>query len=222
MSRVSCLMKLSKSLALTLCLSLSLTLPFMANADDTNRPATGSVATATSERTLALPPEHGEVSQGKTLTVFFAFDSKDLTIPSRRALDTIAPTLRAHLREGGHVLIEGHADEVGSASYNMGLSERRAQALVAYLRDAWDIPVPRLTLRGWGASNLRRPDAPRHAENRRVEITLLEPRQTRTRGLSVHPRSGSYLDIDDFGGAMSPLPAGRQIMTSPAPIRKTR
>ena len=221
MSRASCLMKYSKSLALALCLPLSMTMPHIAIADDAKRPATEIVA-ASSERSVALPPEHGASHQSTALTVFFAFDNSELTVPSRRALDTVAPTLRAHLREGGHVLIEGHADEVGAASYNVGLSERRASSIAAYLRDAWEIPVQRLTLRGWGASDLRRPDAPRHAENRRVEITLLDPRTTRTRGLSVRPRAGGHLDIDDFGGAMSPLPIGSQVITAPAPIRKHR
>ena len=221
MSRASCLMKYSKSLALALCMPLSLTLPHIATAGDATRPAT-DIASASNERSIALPPEHGASHQSTALTVFFAFDSTELTTPSRRALDTVAPTLRAHLRAGGRVLIEGHADDVGTASYNVGLSERRANSIAAYLRDAWEIPVQRLTLRGWGASDLRRTDAPHHAENRRVEVTLLEPRTTRTRGLAVRPRAGGHLDIDDFGGAMSPLPIGNQITTAPAPIRKHR
>lgn len=221
MSRASCLTKYSKPLVLAMCLPLSMTMPHIAAAGDATRPATESAA-ASSQRSVALPPEHGASQQSTALTVFFVFDSSELTVPSRRALDTVAPTLRAHLREGGHVLIDGHADEVGAASYNVGLSERRASSVAAYLRDAWEIPVQRLTLRGWGASDLRRPDAPRHAENRRVEITLLDPRTTRTRGLSVRPRAGGHLDIDDFGGAMSPLPIGNQITTAPAPIRKHR
>lgn len=225
MTRLSRLKGFRKTLALSLCLPFMLTVPQIADAGDATSPVTEVVTAEVNQRALVLRPEHGEVYRGAFLTVFFAFDSAELTTPSRRALDTIAPALRAHLRDGGLVLIEGHADEVGAAHYNIALSERRAGAIAAYLRDAWEIPVPRLTLRGWGASDLRRPDAPHHAENRRVEISLLAPRHARTRGITVRPLGsdhlvGRHLDIDDFGGAMSPLPMTRHIITAPAPIRQ--
>lgn len=174
-------------------------------------------AAAQSGSPAILEPERREARQGTVLTVFFAFDRAELTPPARRALDQLAPRLRAHLAEGRHVLIEGHADARGPSGYNIALSERRARAVAGYLHAAWEIPLSRLNLRAWGEADLRRPDLPRHAENRRVEIALLQERAPIARGLSLRPGLGGHLDIDDFGGAPSPLPDPRDPITTPAP-----
>ncbi len=175
----------------------------------------------------ALPPEHGAAIEGLVLSVFFAFDGAELTAASRRAIDALAPQLRAHLAEGGEVLIEGHADATGAPAYNLALSERRARAVAHYLREAWGIPLRRLQLRAWGEGDLRRPELPHHAENRRVEIVLHDaPPPVVSRGLSLRPRAGGYLDIDDFGGAPSPLPAplsgAGRIITAPTTMPSPR
>lgn len=145
-------------------------------------------------------------SDRQHLTVFFDFDHAGLAPVARRALDRLAPTLRDHLAAGGVVLVDGHTDAVGSRVYNRILSERRALAVAAYLRDAWQIPERRLVLRAWGADLLRRPAAPRAAENRRVDISLIaagQPAQIECRPLRIAPGS-THLDLDDFGGAPRP------------------
>ena len=216
-------------LAAVACLPLLLLATAPAHADAPAAASDSAKTTLTEPATdprAALAPEPGEDHAGRVLTVFFAFDEAALTTESRRALDRLAPRLRDHLAAGGAVLVGGHADATGDADYNLALSERRTRAVAAFLRDAWGIAPQRLSLRAWGESNLRRPGTPRHAENRRVEITLLPPRQARKRGAELRPRAevalgGRHLDIDDFGGAISPLPlrgdrAGR-VITMPAP-----
>ena len=66
-----------------------------------------------------------------TKTIYFDFDQS--TIRSE-----FIDVLRAHagylLANGGaSVLIEGHADERGSSEYNIGLGERRANAVKRFL-----------------------------------------------------------------------------------------
>jgi outer membrane protein OmpA-like peptidoglycan-associated protein len=69
--------------------------------------------------------------------------------------------------------IHGYTDSRGSATYNLKLSERRAQAVVDYLV-AHGIAASRLSAKGFGATNFiatNDTEAGR-AENRRVTLTL--------------------------------------------------
>jgi hypothetical protein len=60
-------------------------------------------------------------------TVYFAYDSSEITGPDR-------PVIEAHGRyladnPSASVTLEGHADERGSREYNLALGERRANAV---------------------------------------------------------------------------------------------
>lgn len=69
--------------------------------------------------------------------VQFAFDSAELTPEYRAALDAASDALKPHrplLRQGlAQLNVIGHTDSVGSAEYNQGLSERRAQSVADHL-----------------------------------------------------------------------------------------
>jgi outer membrane protein OmpA-like peptidoglycan-associated protein len=70
--------------------------------------------------------------------------------------------------------VEGHTDSVGSAKYNMALSQKRAEAVVAYLVEHG--VKAKLNAKGYGeskpiASNKTRKG---RAKNRRVEINLVK------------------------------------------------
>ncbi len=72
------------------------------------------------------------------------------------------------------LVIDGHTDSTGSRSYNMGLSERRAETVGRYLASRGIDPV-RLATYGYGpdypvASN---ETADGRSMNRRVELTLM-------------------------------------------------
>mgnify|MGYP001053860886 CR=1 FL=1 len=79
----------------------------------------------------------------------------------------------ATLREWGDVKVEvaGHTDSIGTDEYNMGLSQRRADAVRNYLVDK-GIPAERLTVKGYGESQPVADNATREGrfENRRVEL----------------------------------------------------
>lgn len=102
--------------------------------------------------------------------VNFAFDSSALDESSRTALDRAARIIKQqHLSLG----IVGHTDSIGSAAYNQALSERRAEAVRAYLVAA-GVDKASLIASGKGenspvASN-QTPDG--RAKNRRVEFVI--------------------------------------------------
>lgn len=62
--------------------------------------------------------------------VFFAFDRYDLTMESRDRLAANAKLLKSWK---SNIVIEGHCDERGTNEYNLGLGERRANAVKSYL-----------------------------------------------------------------------------------------
>ncbi len=103
--------------------------------------------------------------------------------------DAVRPEAGANLRElarslaqypGSDLLIVGHTDQVGSLSYNQGLSNRRATSVATYLRSQ-GVDGGRLATRGLGetepiASNDT--EAGRQA-NRRVEVAIFASAEAR-------------------------------------------
>jgi OOP family OmpA-OmpF porin len=101
--------------------------------------------------------------------VYFGFDSAVLLATAKRTLDDSAAAL---LRNPGlQVEIAGYADASGPESYNMKLSERRAEAVRSYLEQA-GVDAQRMTARGYGESHPGASDTTANglAENRRVEL----------------------------------------------------
>lgn len=63
--------------------------------------------------------------------VFFDYDKSDLSAGSRDTLANDAKLLKA--ASGVNIVVEGHCDERGTNEYNLGLGERRANAVKNYL-----------------------------------------------------------------------------------------
>jgi len=61
--------------------------------------------------------------------VLFAFDSSALTETGRAALDKLVSTITP----GSTVTVVGHTDKIGTAQYNLKLSQQRAGAVGDYL-----------------------------------------------------------------------------------------
>jgi outer membrane protein OmpA-like peptidoglycan-associated protein len=72
------------------------------------------------------------------------------------------------------VSVEGHTDNVGAAASNQSLSEKRAQAVVAWLT-SHGIDAARLKAKGWGASKPVEDNGTEdgRAKNRRVELVKI-------------------------------------------------
>ena len=107
------------------------------------------------------------------LLVNFEFNSELLTQAARENLDQFAKALADPRLKAQRFAIDGHTDATGAELYNLGLSERRAAAGVAYLA-ARGSEASRLTARGFGKSRLLLPEDPFNAQNRRVETHLVE------------------------------------------------
>tara|TARA_R110002012_G_scaffold90029_3_gene220338 strand:- start:339 stop:1013 length:675 start_codon:yes stop_codon:yes gene_type:complete len=103
--------------------------------------------------------------------VTFGFDSADLTSEARGSLNEVANVLTQY--QDTRVIIAGHTDSTGNASYNQQLSERRAQAVASYLSQN-GVSSARLATSGYGATQpVASNDSEQgRAQNRRVEITL--------------------------------------------------
>lgn len=64
-------------------------------------------------------------------TVYFDYDSSELSATTTATLDANAAWLKTH--GGTRVLVEGHCDERGSIEYNLALGARRASTVRDYL-----------------------------------------------------------------------------------------
>jgi outer membrane protein OmpA-like peptidoglycan-associated protein len=135
-------------------------------------------------KTPFLDPRLRDVRAGPTVhapgsfdrTVNFAFDSAELTLDARRELYEVAKCLMDPRLTNVSIVINGHTDGVGTIEYNLGLSERRADAVRQYLITQHGIDPSRLTAEGYGKSQLLLPGDPTNGLNRRV--SFLNPNYT--------------------------------------------
>ncbi len=99
----------------------------------------GGSASASASVTVAAPPppvvEKGpsddELFLKEVRDAYFDYDKADIRPDAREALSKTADFLKAHPQF--KVTIEGHCDERGSTEYNLGLGDRRANAVKQYL-----------------------------------------------------------------------------------------
>jgi outer membrane protein OmpA-like peptidoglycan-associated protein len=107
------------------------------------------------------------------LTIQFDFDSARIKDDSRPQLERLAQALQHERLSAVRFQIEGHTDAKGSAAYNLALSGRRADAVLAFLHQS-GVAKDRLQSVGKGYSELLEPADPKAASNRRVRILTLE------------------------------------------------
>jgi outer membrane protein OmpA-like peptidoglycan-associated protein len=116
-----------------------------------------------------------QTGRGLVLTlggVLFDFNSDALKAEGRLSVARVAGFLIA--LDNRDAIIEGHADNIGKADYNVELSRRRAESI----RDAlveFGVSEDRLAAEGYGANfPVASNDTPEGREqNRRVEIVIL-------------------------------------------------
>jgi outer membrane protein OmpA-like peptidoglycan-associated protein len=132
-------------------------------------PAAGEQQQAAAVVQQAHPPATKSINA----RVQFEFDSFRLTDDAKAVLDRLAGVLKDELMQDKTVEIEGYADAVGSAEYNLTLSQLRARAVRAYLIQDHGIAPERLPFVGKGETELYDPAHPTAAINRRVMFTNL-------------------------------------------------
>lgn len=111
--------------------------------------------------------------------VFFDFDSSALKPAAYTELDRVAPVFQKYYQTA--IQIEGHTDRAGSETYNLRLSERRAQAVQNALIQR-GIEPQRIRAIGFGESQ---PVSSDPAMNRRVTLRII-PLVEQTQPVSLH------------------------------------
>ncbi len=116
------------------------------------------------------PPVVQQTCNKGPYIVFFEWDKSDIT-PEAATILNNAVSAYANCGSAA-VMLAGHADRSGSSSYNVGLSQRRADAVKSYM-NARGVPDTRISTEAFGELQPRVPtaDGVRELQNRRVEIT---------------------------------------------------
>lgn len=107
---------------------------------------------------------------GLDMLVNFDLNSAELTPDARTKLEQFATALKDSRLSSHNFVVEGYTDASGPESYNMGLSERRAQSVSSYLLSK-GIAASRINAVGFGEQRPR-VDNPFDPMNRRVEMRI--------------------------------------------------
>ncbi len=115
------------------------------------------------------PPVQAPLPAARSYMVFFDFNKSDLTPEAVSVVDQAAKN--AGPAKAATLTVTGHTDTVGSDTYNMRLSRRRAESVAAQLEKD-GIPSSEITLLAKGKRDLLVPtgDGVREPQNRRVTI----------------------------------------------------
>jgi OmpA-OmpF porin, OOP family len=132
-----------------------------------------ALAGLTPEPVAQAPAQFKRIEEGAVL--YFDHDSDALRMEARTTLATLAQQMRDDQEIG--VTVTGHADRSGAADYNQDLSRRRAQTVVAALRNLGIAElgeVDRLDTeaRGEAAPAVATGDGVREQANRRVVVQV--------------------------------------------------
>ena len=104
------------------------------------------------------------------LEIYFDYNSAAITSKAKPTLSSLGTALRAKELKGQSFLLAGHTDAKGGGEYNQNLSERRALAVKNYLMENFNVSDFELVSIGYGEDQLKVPDQPNAALNRRVQV----------------------------------------------------
>lgn len=107
---------------------------------------------------------------GFDMLITFELGSDRLSPQARENLAEFARALNGEKLANATFNIDGHTDARGTDSYNLDLSNRRAEAVAGYL-ESLGISRDRLQAKGYGEAKPKTED-PFAAINRRVEATI--------------------------------------------------
>jgi len=102
----------------------------------------------------------------------FATGSAAIAPEQARSLARVGNTLRDMIAENPRTvfLIEGHTDAVGDATYNLALSDRRAETVALALTEYFDVPPENMITQGYGESALKVQTSGAEQANRRAVV----------------------------------------------------
>jgi OOP family OmpA-OmpF porin len=105
--------------------------------------------------------------------MLFAFDSANLSEDGKAIIDERVQTLRGEARLTSAMQIVGHTDNIGTDEYNLGLSERRAQAVADYIvAQSYNVKESDIEISAKGESDpiATNDTSAGRAQNRRVAV----------------------------------------------------
>ena len=104
--------------------------------------------------------------------VRFASGSAAIEPEQARSLARIGNTLREIIAEDPRtvLLVEGHTDAVGDATYNLALSDRRAETVALALTEYFGVAEENMIVQGYGESHLKVPTLTDEVANRRAVV----------------------------------------------------
>lgn len=117
-----------------------------------------------------------QVAQGMRfdMPVTFGFNDATVSDGDHAALDKFSNVAKKYYGQS-KITVEGFADPAGSKAYNLGLSQRRADAVRAYLAQQ-GLDIATIKAVGYGKARLVNPgaskDAPGAQDNRRVVFVI--------------------------------------------------
>jgi peptidoglycan-associated lipoprotein len=116
--------------------------------------------------------ENADTIRGLLAPVYFDFDASSIKAAERTKLQDAAKYLKDNPAQ--RLLLEGHCDWRGTAEYNLGLGDRRANAAKAYLKTI-GVPADKIeTLSKGSLDAAKNSDDATMAKDRRVELVILK------------------------------------------------
>ncbi|MBS7824775.1 OmpA family protein [Wohlfahrtiimonas chitiniclastica] len=118
-------------------------------------------------------PGCGARSVSLSADTFFDFDKAVLKPAGKAELNKLAAQIKQDGAKVRSISLAGYTDGIGSQQYNLGLSERRAKAVEAYLVENGVSPSI-ITTKGYGKENpiATNETAEGRAKNRRVDVVI--------------------------------------------------
>lgn len=120
----------------------------------------------------ASTPAPAEQIQPLTITIQFGYDSASIPASAQHTLVSIAAALGDPAAQGHVFQVKGFTDSRGSVDYNLKLSARRADSVVAALQRL-GVPRERMEAIGRGKAGYLAGVNTTHARNRRVEVLIV-------------------------------------------------
>ncbi|MFO0761942.1 MAG: OmpA family protein [Byssovorax sp.] len=110
---------------------------------------------------------------GDIPTAHFAFDSSKIDAEAAAALDALGRCFSTGPLKGHTMRLTGYADPRGELEYNMGLGQKRAGSVAAYL-DRKGLDKSKVAATSKGSLEATGTDEEGWARDRKVEVTLVD------------------------------------------------
>ncbi len=170
--------------------------------------------------------ERRDILSSDEKIVYFNFNSAQLTPGAKTKLDAVATKLSAASSVRGADIV-GYADRIGSNSYNVALSEKRAKAVHDYLAERGYLNTQIAKVRGVGKSqpitNCSKHTSKQNqieclGADRRVELEV-QYTKTEVKNVMVQPPAPAYAPASTPQAVQQPMPAAYPVQGNMQPVQ---